>query len=68
VEELRQTLAQIVENGVAVEIDADRAASLDGTTAMMIGRAVRAAPGKIMVRAERPSVRNWAQRYGLPLV
>ncbi|MFW5740035.1 MAG: CheR family methyltransferase, partial [Myxococcota bacterium] len=67
-EALRQALAEAVASGCELEIDADGAESLDGGTALMIARAVRAARGSIVIRAQRAPVRRWAKRYGLPLV
>lgn len=65
VEKLRQALAEAVDAGRSLVIDADPAESLDGATGMMIARAARASEGRIVVKAERPSVRAWARRHGL---
>ena len=65
VERLRQVLAEAVDARRPLELDADPAESLDGATGRMIARAARASEGRIVVKADRPSVRAWARRYGL---
>ncbi len=64
---LKALLADALSRGLPVVIDADGAHSLDGATARLIVRAARAAPGCVMVRSKRPSVSEWARRYGVPL-
>jgi chemotaxis methyl-accepting protein methylase len=64
---LKALLADALSRGRPVVIEADGAHRLDGATARLIVRAARAASGPVVVRATRPSVSEWARRYGVPL-
>ncbi len=64
---LKALLADAVSRGLPVVIEADGAHRLDGATARLIVRAARAASGRVVVRATRRSVSEWARRYGVPL-